>query len=133
MRSDHGVMSNLPGAPRFKSTGRAFLRSGKIRTRESGVHNPATCIRPTSIEALSAHRRMHMCGIASQENPALAVSRRLPRHVGEPGNPSWTMDSVICSAYGDECFAEIAQRGLGRGADILFSHHDAYGTFIGKD
>src|SRR3981189_3368711 len=43
------------------------------------------------------------------------------------------MDSVICSAYGHECFAEIAQRGLGRGADILFSHHDAYGTFPGKD
>ena len=43
------------------------------------------------------------------------------------------MDSVICSARGDECFAEIAQRGLGRGADILFSHHDAYRTFIGKD
>jgi hypothetical protein len=43
------------------------------------------------------------------------------------------MDSVICSACCDECFAEIAQRRLGRGADILFSHHDANETFIGKD
>src|SRR6202167_3774305 len=91
------------------------------------------CILHTSIEALSAHRGMHMCGVAGQENPALAISRRLPRHVGEPGNPSQTMDSVICSPYGDECFAEIAQRGLGRGANILFSHHDAYGTFVGTD
>src|SRR5580692_11545086 len=43
------------------------------------------------------------------------------------------MDSVICSAYSDECFAQIAQRGLGRGVDILFSHHDVYRTFVGKD
>src|SRR5580700_2543345 len=76
---------------------------------------------------------MHMCGVASQENSALAVSRRLPRHVGESGDPGQTMDSIVCPTYGDECFAEIAQRGLGRGADILFSHHDAYGTLIGID
>jgi 3-(3-hydroxy-phenyl)propionate hydroxylase len=52
------------------------------------------------IQAFSAHRRMYMCGIASQENPILAVSHSLPRHVSEPGDPSWTMNAVICSAYG---------------------------------
>jgi hypothetical protein len=79
----------------------------------------------TGLKALSAVRGMHVCGIAGQQHPFLAVGRGLPGHVGEPGDRGGTMDSVIASVYGDERLAEIAQGGFGRVSDVLFGHQDA--------
>src|SRR4029077_9439251 len=81
-------------------------------------------------EALSTIWRMHVGGVAGQQNPSVAVGRSLPGDIGEPGDPRGTVDSVICPAYSDQRFAEIAQCGFGRGPDVLFGHHDPYGSAI---
>ena len=80
----------------------------------------------TGLEALSTVRGMHVCGVAGQQHPSLAVGRGLPGHIGEPGDRGGTMDPVIGPVYGDERLAEIAQGGLGRGSDVLFGHHDPH-------
>ena len=73
----------------------------------------------TGVEALSTHRGMHVCGVAGQQDPSVAVGRGLPSHIGEPGDPGGTVDPVIGPVYGDERLAEIAQGGFGRGSDVL--------------
>src|SRR5215212_11504110 len=80
----------------------------------------------TGVEALSTHRVMHMCGVAGQQHPPVAVSRGLPSHIGEPRDPGGTVDPVVGTPYGDQRLAEIAQGGFGRGSDVLFGNHDPY-------
>src|SRR5918994_2833392 len=80
----------------------------------------------TDVESLSARRVMHVCGVAGQQDPSVAVGRGLPSQIGEPGDPGGTVDPVVGPVYGDERLAEIAQGGFGRGSDVLFGHHDAY-------
>ena len=63
----------------------------------------------TGVEALPTHRRMHVRRVASQQHPSLAVGRRLPGHIGEPGNPGGTVHPVIGPVDGDERLAEITQ------------------------
>ena len=69
----------------------------------------------TGVEALSTVRGMHVCGVAGQQDPSVAVGRGLPGHIGEPGDPGGTVDPVIGPVYGDERLAEIAQGGFARG------------------
>ncbi len=69
---------------------------------------------------------MHVCGIAGQQDPSVAVGRGLPSHVGEPGEPGRTVDSIIGPVCGDERLAQIAQGGFGRGSGVRFGHQDAY-------
>jgi hypothetical protein len=38
---------------------------------------------------------MHVCGVAGQKDPFVAVGPGLPSHIGEPGRPRWTVDPVI--------------------------------------
>ena len=85
------------------------------------------------VEALSTHRRMHVRGVAGQQDASLAVGRGLPRHVGEPGDPGGTVDPVIGPVDGDERLAEIAQGGFARGSDVLFGHHDPHRATIRVD
>ena len=65
------------------------------------------------VEALSTIRGMHVCGVAGQQDPSLAVGRGLPGHIGEPGDRGGTVDPVIGPVDGDEPLAEIAQGGFG--------------------
>ena len=67
---------------------------------------------------------MHVRGVAGKQDAFVAVSRGLPRHIGEPRDPRRVMNPVVGPACGDERLAEIAQGGFGRGSDVLFGHHD---------
>ena len=87
----------------------------------------------TGVEALSTHRGMHVCGVAGQQHPSVPVGRRLPGHIGEPGDPGGTVDPVVGPVYGDERLAEIAQGGFARGSGVLFGHHDPYRPLIHVD
>ena len=51
-----------------------------LRQLPSQVHR----ILHTDVEALSAHRGMHVRGVAGQQDASVAIDRGLPRHVGEP-------------------------------------------------
>ena len=64
------------------------------------------------VEALPADRGVHVRGVAGQQHAPVAVGRRLPGHVGEPGDPGRAVDAVIGAVDGDERLAEIAQGGL---------------------
>src|SRR5712672_2025241 len=87
----------------------------------------------TGLETLPTVRGMHVCGVAGEQDPSVAVGRGLPGHIGEPGDPNGTVDPVIGPFYGDECLTEIAQGGFARGSDILFGHHDPYRTLVPID
>ena len=79
----------------------------------------------TGVEALSTHRRMHVGGVAGQQDPSVAVGRSLARHVGEAGDPGGTMDPVIGPVDGDERLADIAQRGFAVEPQRLLGQHDS--------
>ena len=85
------------------------------------------------VEALPTVRGMHVCGVAGQQDPSLAVGRGLPGHVGEPGDRGGTVDPVIGPVDGDQPLAEIAQGGFGRGSDVLFGQHDPYRPAVRVD
>ena len=78
----------------------------------------------TGVEALSTDRGMHVRCVAGQQDPSVAVSRGLPSHVGEPGDPGGTVDPVVGPVDGDEALAEIAEGGFARGSDVGLGHHD---------
>ena len=85
------------------------------------------------VEALSAHRGMHVRGVAGQQHPPFAVGRRLPGHVGEPRDPGGAVDPVVGPVDGDERLAEIAQGRLAVGPGVLLGHHDPYRPAIRVD
>ena len=60
------------------------------------------------VEALPAHRGVHVRGVAREQHAALAVGRRLPGHVGEPGDPGRAVHAVVRPVDGDERVAEVA-------------------------
>ena len=64
---------------------------------------------------------MHVGGVAGQQHPSLAVGRRLPGHVGEPGDPGRAVHPVVRPVGGDERLAEILQGGLAGVFDLPFS------------
>ena len=76
---------------------------------------------------------MHVCGVAGQQDPSVAVGRGLPGHVGEPGDPRGTVDPVVGPVDGDERLAEIAQGGFARGSDVRFGQHDPYRPAVRVD
>ena len=83
------------------------------------------------LEALSTVRGMHVRGVAGQQHPPVAVGRRLPGHIGEPGNPDGTVNPVIGAVDGDHRLAEVAQRGFAGGPELPFGHHDTHRSAIG--
>ncbi len=95
-------------------------------TTWASFHPRFTASCNTGVEALSTHRVMHVCGVAGQQDPSVAVGRGLPRHIGEPGNPGGTVDPVIRPVYGDERLAQIAQGGFAGGSEVLLGHHDPH-------
>ena len=92
-----------------------------LRQLPSQVHR----ILHAGLETLATVRGMHVRGVAGEQHASLAVGRRLPRHIGEPGNRGRTVDPVIGPVDGDERLAEIAQGGFGGLSDVLFGHEDA--------
>ena len=76
------------------------------------------------VEALSAHRGMHMRGVAGQQHAPVAVGRGLPGHVGEAGDPGGTVDPEIGAVDGDERLADIAQGGFAVDPTLPFGQHD---------
>ena len=76
------------------------------------------------VEALAAHRVVHVRGVAGQQHPPVAIGLRLPGCIGEPGDPGGTVDPVVGSPYGDERLAEVAQGGFAGGSEVLLGHHD---------
>src|SRR3984893_2526664 len=83
----------------------------------------------TGVEALSTIRGMHVCGVAGQQDPSVAVGRGLSSHVGEPGDPGGRVDAVVGPTYGDERLAEIAQGGFGRALYV----HSGMGRYPGTE
>ena len=84
----------------------------------------------TDLEALSTCRVMHVCGVAGQQHPSVAVGRRLPSRIGEPGDPGGTVHPVIRPVDGDERLAEIAQGGLTGLSDVRFGHVDPHRSIL---
>jgi len=82
------------------------------------------------VETLPADREVHVRRVAGQQHPSLAVGRRLPGHVGEPGDPGRAVHAEIRSPHGDERLAEIAQGGLGSLTGVLLTHHDPHSFAI---
>ena len=78
------------------------------------------------VEALSAHGRVYVGGVAGQEDAPVTVGRRLARHVGEAGKPGGAVDAVIGAVDGDERRADIGQCGFADRADVAFRQHDAH-------
>jgi hypothetical protein len=76
----------------------------------------------TGVEALSTRRGMHVCGVAGQQDPSLAVGRGLASHIGEPADPGGTVHPIIRPVYGDERLAEIAQGGFAGRPEVLLGH-----------
>ncbi len=85
------------------------------------------------LKALTAVRGMHVCGVAGQQDPSLAVGCGLPGHIGEPGDPRGIVDPVIGPVDGDERLAEVLQCGFARGFDAPLGHHDPYRPAIRVD
>src|SRR6185503_5632998 len=78
---------------------------GQLPSQMHGILHPG-------IEPLAANGVMNMRSIARQEDPPLPINFRLPRHVGEAGNPTGTVYPVIGAIDGDQSLAEIAQSRL---------------------
>src|SRR5262249_20147464 len=79
----------------------------------------------TDVEALATHGRMHVCGVAGQQDPSVAVDRGLAGRIGEPGDPGGTVDPVVCSVYGDQRRADIPQGGFIFGSYLPLGQPDA--------
>ena len=82
-----------------------------LRQLPSQIHR----ILHADVETLSAHRGMHVRGVAGQQNPSVAICSGLASHVGEPGDRGGTVDPVIGPVYGDERLADIVQRRFAAG------------------
>src|ERR1700722_4641693 len=78
------------------------------------------------VEALAAHRRMHMRRVASQQDTPIAVGFGLPCHVGESGDRSRRVGAVVSPVHSKKRLAPIAQRWFAAGLQFLFSEHDAH-------
>ena len=76
------------------------------------------------LEALCTVWRMHVRGVAGEQDPSVAVGRGLPGHIVEPGDPGGTVDPVVGPVDGDQRLADITQGGFACGSDVLFGHHD---------
>src|SRR5262245_59110471 len=74
----------------------------------------------TDVEALSTRWVMHVCGVPGMQHTSLAVGRRLPRHIGESGDPNWTMDPVVGAVYRDKCLAEITKGSFAGATEVRF-------------
>ena len=75
-----------------------------LRQLPSQIHG----ILHADVETLSTHRRMHVRGVAGQQDPSVAIGSGLASQVGEPGDRGGTVDPVIGPVYGDERLADIA-------------------------
>ena len=71
------------------------------------------------VEALPTRGRCTCAASPASSTRPLAVGRRLPGHVGEAGDPRRAVDSEVGAVDGDERLAEIGQRGLAGGLDLL--------------
>ena len=66
---------------------------------------------------------MHVRGVAGQQHTSGAVGRRLPGHVGEPGDPGRAVYPEVGSPHGDERAAEITQGRLTGLPGVPLAHH----------
>ena len=77
------------------------------------------------VEALPAHRRMDVRGVAGQQHAPVAVGRGLAGHVGEAGDPRGTVDSEVGAVDADQ---RVAERRAGwarrRVHDLALGQHD---------
>src|SRR5262245_59701824 len=58
------------------------------------------------VESLATMRGMYMCRIASKQYTAAAVGRRLPRHVGKPGDICGAAKPGVRPVDGDKRLAD---------------------------
>lgn len=70
------------------------------------------------VQSLPAHRVMDVCGVPGQQHPPVTVARRLACRIGEPGNPTGTVDSVIRAVDRDQRLPQVVQVRLGRAAQL---------------
>jgi len=56
-----------------------------VRYVAVGGPNQIHRILHADLEVLCTVRGMHMCGVAGQQDPSVAVDRGLPSHIGESG------------------------------------------------
>ena len=73
---------------------------------------------------------MHVCGVAGQQHPPVAVGGGLPCRVGEPGDRDGTVDPVVSPVHGNERLAEITQGGLIGVSEVLFGDQDPHRAIL---
>src|SRR5215211_1316331 len=78
----------------------------------------------TGVEALPTHRVMNVRGVAREQHTPFAVGRRLPGHVGEPGDPGRAVRPEVRPVGDGERLTEILQGGLAGVFDELFGQDD---------
>ena len=78
------------------------------------------------VEALATLRRVHVGGVTGQQDASLAVRGRLPRHVGEPGDPGGAPQPVVGPVDGDECLPDVVDGGLVGVLDLRFGQGEAH-------
>ena len=77
------------------------------------------------VQALPAHRGVHVRGVAGKQHAPFAIGHGLTGHVGEAGDERGLCDAVVCPVDGDERLAEILQGGLAAGPQRGFGQDDA--------
>ena len=69
---------------------------------------------------------MHVCRVAGQQDPSLAVGCGLTGRVAEPGDEGRTVDPVIGPIDCDKPLAEIVESRFARGSDAFLGQHDPH-------
>lgn len=89
---------------------KAFRRRAIDHARElpSQIHR----ILNAGLQTLPSVRRMHVCGIARNQDSSCSVRGCLPGGVGESREPRGAVGTVVGSIHGDERVAQIVQRGF---------------------
>ncbi len=67
---------------------------------------------------------MHVRGVAGHQHPAAAVGDRLPRPVGEPGEPADAAQPVVRAVHPDERLAELVHARVAGVVDLPLREHD---------
>lgn len=71
------------------------------------------------VQALTALRAMHVCGIAGEQHASRPIGRGLAGHVGESGDPVGAVRPEVAPVGGHESLAQILQGGFGGVFDVL--------------
>ena len=78
------------------------------------------------VEALAAHRVVHVGGVAGQQDPPVAVGRGLPGHVGEPRDRPRAVHPVVGPPHARSPALRSPSVASLAGPRLLLGHHDPH-------